>query len=442
MDITKFFGSDYVDSASYDSVRKLASYNDGLKNSGRKVLWVLLKRDIRKGVKVSRLASTVSELTEYLHAEDALQDVIMNFPKRYPGTNNMPLLTEEGNFGKRFKNEASAARYVFTALEDYTPKVFLKQDNSTLVEQEFEGTTIEPKYLVPILPNILINGSINAITTGFTQQILPRRTSDILKMVKGYIKTGKAVVPTPGWNNWKGTVTKDPKVQGKWYITGKYEKMNSFGLKITELPVWVDLAEYTQHLANLKESKIITSYEDRSRDENFEFIVKVPKKFFEQSEDEIIDTLNLRTSFVEKYNCIGLENDICEFDTPEEVFYAYAKVREHHYELRIKNQISEITESIKLNVSKYLFVQGIVTDKIVVQKRTKDNIVKQLKNVRGIIEKDGSFDYLLSMNIYSLTTEKMEDLKKLIDKLKEELSYYKNVTPNELWISDLNALTK
>jgi len=443
MKISNFFDTDYLDASSYDSIRKIASYNDGLKNSGRKALWTILSKGITKGVKVSRLAATVSEYTEYLHAEDALQDVIMNFPKRYAGTNNLPLLTEEGNFGKRFKNESSAARYVFTSLEDYTSKIFLKVDNQTLEIQEFEGSKIEPKYLVPILPMILINGSVDGITTGFTQQILPRPTAKVLKMTKDYLESGKVKVPTPGWNSnsWKGKVIPDKNIDGKWYILGKFEKMNAYGLKITELPVGYQLSDYVKILADLEDKKIITSYEDRSQNETFEFIVKVPRKFFDTSIDQQTSMLGLSVPFTEKYNCIGLENDICEFKTPEEIFYAYAKVREEHYSLRKKAEIERLTKLIKENISKYIFIQGIVSGKIVVQNRSKSDIISQLENIQRLEKRDDSYQYLLSMSIYSLTSEKMVELEAEITKLKSQLDYYKQVSEKTLWSEDLEALT-
>ncbi len=443
MKISNFFRTDYLDAASYDTIRKIASYNDGLKNSGRKGLWAILSKNITKGIKVSRLAATVSEYTEYLHAEDALQDVLMNFPKRYAGTNNLPLLTEEGNFGKRFKNESSAARYVFTALEDYTTKIFMKADNATLNHQEFEGRAIEPKYLVPILPMILINGSIDAITTGFTQQILPRPTSKILKMTKDYLKTGKVKVPTPGWasKTWSGSIVADKKVTGKWFIFGKFEKLNAYALKITELPVGYQLSDYVKILADLEEKKLITSYEDRSQDEKFMFNVKVPRRFFDMTDANVMETLGLVVTFHEKYNCIGLKNDMCEFKSPEEIFYAYAKVREEHYTLRKQAEIDRLTKDIKENISKFIFIQGIVDGKIIVQNRPKDKIISQLETVKGLVDRDGSFQYLLAMSIYSLTTEKMAELKSEISSLKAELDYFKQVSEKTLWSKDLEALT-
>lgn len=442
MKVSTFFNTDYIDAASYDNIRKICSFVDGFKNGGRKVIWTMLSKNITKGVKVTRLASNISDYTEYLHDEGALQGSILQFPKRYIGTNNMPLLTDEGNFGKRFKNEASAPRYVFTALEEYTPKIFMKVDNDTLEHQEFEGHAIEPRYMVPILPNILINGAMNGITTGWTQDILPRPSAAMLKATRAYIETGKLKLPNPGWNGFKGKVTKDPKINGKWWISGKYEVINAFGLKITELPIGYELNSYRQVLDDLEDNRVIASYEDRSKDEKFEFIIKVSKKFFEQTEDQIMKTLGLIVPYTEKYNCIGLNSNMVEFTSPEEIFMAYAEVREKHYTLRKEAMINRLTTNLKELGSKYIFIKGIVDETIEVRNKKKEVVVKQLQKNDKIVTRDGTYDYLLNMSIYNLTEEKLKKLKEEMKQQKELLEYYKTTSEKDLWLSDLDALTK
>ena len=53
---------------------------------------------------------------------------------------------------------------------------------------------------------------------------------------------------------------------------------------------------------------------------------------------------------------------------------------------------------------------------------------------------DGSYDYLLAMNIASLTHEKLEELKKQIDEGKEEYKKLREITIQEMWIADLKEL--
>ena len=45
-DTTEFFNSEYVNYASYDNIRKIASLVDGQKNAARKVLWYTQERHL------------------------------------------------------------------------------------------------------------------------------------------------------------------------------------------------------------------------------------------------------------------------------------------------------------------------------------------------------------------------------------------------------------
>ncbi len=171
MKISTFFENDYVDQASYDNLRKIASLVDGQKNSSRKIIYTILEKNIKDEIKVSQLGSKVAEFAEYLHGN--LDGVIVNLAQNFPGTNNIPLLTREGNFGTRFAQEASASRYIYTYGSKEFFQLFNKNDNAILVKQYFEGEQIEPMFYLPTLPLLLINGS-EGVSSGFAQKILSR----------------------------------------------------------------------------------------------------------------------------------------------------------------------------------------------------------------------------------------------------------------------------
>ena len=169
--ITDFFQNDYVDQASYDNLRKVASLVDGQKNAARKILYTILEKNIKDEIKVSQLGSKVAEFAEYLHG--SMDGVTINLAQNFPGTNNIPLLAREGNFGTRFSQSASAPRYIFTHGTKEFFELFKKEDNQVLIKQYFEGQQIEPMFYVPNLPILLINGS-EGVSSGFAQKILPR----------------------------------------------------------------------------------------------------------------------------------------------------------------------------------------------------------------------------------------------------------------------------
>lgn len=92
--------------------------------------------------------------------------------------------------------------------------------------------------------------------------------------------------------------------------------------------------------------------------------------------------------------------------------------------------------------SKYIFIKAVIDGKIVINKKKKDEIVAQLEKFDKIIKVDGSYSYLLSMQLYSLTHEKLEELKSLTESKKAELNEVNSTTIQQMWLDDLADLKK
>ncbi len=97
---------------------------------------------------------------------------------------------------------------------------------------------------------------------------------------------------------------------------------------------------------------------------------------------------------------------------------------------------------MKLNVSKYMFVKSIIDGKLTINNKNKTEIVTQLEGLDRIITVEGTYDYLLRMPVYSLTKDKMEELKEYIQKLKTDLEKTKETSVAEMWVNDIIELEK
>lgn len=445
LQIEKFFNTDYVDSASYDNLRKISSYVDGLKNSNRKIIYTVLNKNINSKTKVSRLQSTISEYTEYLHGEDGIGKVIVGMAQNYTGSNNIPLLQRNGNYGNRLDHVASASRYIYTQKEGYLENLFRKDDDNILIEQYFEGIKIEPRFFVPIIPMLLVNGS-EGISTGFAQKILPRDPKTVIsemnKVLKGTKKIENIDLGKPFWNDFRGTIIQDEEKPTKWHIYGKINIENKNNIIINELPVGYDLKKYISILDKLQDDNIISSYKDYSEDDKFRFKVKVKREFFDKyTNDEMIyNKLKLRVPMTENYTTIDEYNRIKVFDNVEDIFRSYFNVRMEFFEKRKKYIISRMERDIEVLSSKFLFIQSVINGDIIVNNKPKKNIVSQIEKIEKIIKIEDNYDYLLRMPIYSLTKEKLDEIKEKIKNLKNELKEYKKVSLEDLWLNDIKEL--
>ena len=436
--VTKFLNEEVVNFASYSTMRAIASFIDGQKNAGRKVLYSVMNRP-NKDTKVSILSGLIMTDTEYLHGD--ISGSIITLAQNYAGTNNLPLLTREGNFGSRFETEASATRYIFTAKEKHFDLLFNKDDNSVLIEQYFEGTKIEPRFFIPTLPLILINGS-EGIATGFAQKILSRDINNIKKAIN-LILNNKEVskdLLVPSFNGFSGTVEQGD-TDNQWLIKGKINRLSSIKFEITEIPVGVDLKTYISILDDLEENKFIKSYKDKSEDDKFNFEIQMaPSDLSKMTDEDILQKFKLVKKISENYTCLDENNRVKVFENAEEILKHYIKIKLEYLQKRKDYQINKLEDDIKLDFSKYTFIKNIVDEKLIINKRKKSDIEKDLEIISNIIKKDNSYDYLLNMNIVSLTEERMEKLLNDIKTKKSDLDKLKETDIKDIWKEEISKI--
>lgn len=435
LNISEFFGTDYVSYSSYDNLRKIGSVVDGQKNSSRKVLYTVLQNNIKTDNKVSSLAAKTAEFTEYLHGD--ISGVIVSLAQNFPGSNNIPLLVREGNFGTRFDSEASAARYIYTHGSKEFFELFNKDDTFILEQQSFEGTPIEPVFFVPSLPLLLVNGS-SGVSSGFAQQILPRNPKDIKKYLQVKL-TGKGKSPKliPWFSGFDGKVQQGI-TDKQWEIRGVVTRESANRVKISEIPVGIGLIDYIKVLDKLEDDKVIQSYKDMSEDNKFLFEVRIASKDLkEMSEDELLNKLKLIKRVSENFTCMSEENKIIVFDSPEEVFNHYIQVKLKYLNKRKEYKLQEFLKDITLEESRFAFINAIVTDTLIVNKRKKKDIEADLPNIPGIITQSGNYDYLLNMSIHSLTSERLDRLTKSIKELKSQHKALEKTKIEDIWLEEL-----
>jgi len=428
--ISEFFNNEYVTYAAYDNIRKIANYIDGLKLSSRKVIYTILKNNINKDEKVNRLAGKVAEKTEYLHGEKSLEGVIVNLAQNFVGSNNLNLLSPEGSFGTRFIPEPGASRYIYTKMMPYLRLIFKEEDEPLLEEQEFEGNKIEYKFFVPIIPLLLVNGS-EGISNGFAQKILPRKLNTIIKAIENKLN-GEDYDLTPGYEGFKGNIVKS---ENGWEIRGKFERIGKTTILITELPIGYTLKKYISELDKLEEKKIIKKYKDLSENDNFKFEISVTLDFMQKDDYEILNTLKLIKKISENFTSIDENNKIIEFKNEYELFEKYFETRLKYYTKRKNYLLEKLNKEIEFLKDKMLFINSIINNKLIIQKRKKDEIINDCKKL-GI----KYYDNHLKMNLLNLTDEKVNELQNEIIKKEQEIKELENKSEKDLWIEDLYNL--
>lgn len=442
-----FFEHDYVNAASYDNLRKIASVIDGLKNASRKVVHTILDKKIYDLTKVSQLSAKAGEYADYLHG--SLDGVVVTLAQDYLGTNQIPLLAKKGNFGTRAIPEASASRYIFAKGSEQLKQLFNEKDKPNLIQQTFEGGKIEPVFYVPDLPVLLVNGN-KGVSSGFAQNILPRSVDELRSIINKYCKDQKTEILQkvnllkPYIGNFQGSVIRDPESPDvyKWLFTAKWEfveqKRSNQALQVQlfDMPYGSDLRGFLAVLDKLEEDKKIKSYEDRSEGDSFNFLITLNTKE-KPSNDSIIKLLKLQTSVTENFTSIDQNNKIFEAQTPFDLLEKYVEVKLEFLSKRKDYILTTLNNQLNKTQSTLTFIKAVIDNEIDVKKSKTSDFIEFFTK-REFFKESGDtnngFGYLIRTPMGKLSKDEIESLEAKVQQIKQATQKINDSSVFDLWM--------
>jgi DNA topoisomerase-2 len=450
-----FINKDLIHFSHEDNLRSIPDLIDGLKPSQRKILYGAFKRKLdSEEIKVAQLSGYISEHTGYHHGEASLQGAIINMAQNYCGSNNINLLYPSGNFGTRRLGgkDTSSPRYIFTQLSSLTRNIFITKDEFVLEHVIEEGDVVEPVRYYPIIPMILVNGS-EGIGTGYSTNIPSYNPLDIINNIKTYIEgtqMDKLNELTPWYSGFNGLIEKhiDKKNQVKYISHGKYEQLDEYTLRITELPVGMWTQTYIDFLSKLiEDANMLSDYENNCGNHKIDF-----KLCFRNGElQKLLKTNSLEeklklTSSIQVSNMhVYKNNEIVKYSNPNNIIKDYADIRLQIYQKR-KNYLIKVLEN-ELELLRYRrkFIKEVISNKLVISKKPKQVLIEELREKEYLelstnINSKPSYDYLVGMPMWTLTQEKIDELESNYNEKKQEIDTYKNKSIQSLWLEELEVL--
>jgi DNA topoisomerase-2 len=138
---------------------------------------------------------------------------------------------------------------------------------------------------------------------------------------------------------------------------------------------------------------------------------------------------------------------IKKYKNPLEIMEEFASVRLHYYDVRKKYMIDKLTQERDVLSNRARFIAMIIANKLKINNRKKDELVKDLTRLKFQKFGDSSpprsgFEYLLIMHIQSLTRERKLELERILADKTKELEKLKKTTIQQLWLGDLDRLEK
>ena len=438
--ISEFLSNDYKEFAMYSiEGRALPSLIDGFKPSQRKILHVantIWRTGTEKTLKVYQLSGKVASECQYHHGDQSLSASIINMVQKFK--NNAPLLEEDGQFGTLRAPNAGAPRYIGTKLSQNFRLLY--KDFDLLNYKEEEGEIIEPNYFLPIIPTVLVNGS-SGIAVGFATNILNRDVKSITDACIRLLNSKPITEITPSQNGFNGEYRQDKENHKKWFLRGKFEKVNTSTVKVTELPPSMTYEKYDEILDRLVDEKVIVSYDDNCK-ENIEYVIKFTRSELEKYDDEkLIKLLRLEETSTEIFSTLDENGKLKIFETSSDIIRYFVDFRIGFYEKRKSFVLNKMNSDLKLLSNKGRFIKAILDEKLKVSNIPKANIIEGVEEM-GLDKIDGSYDYLMRMPIWSLTKELFEKLKEDFKSKKEDIKKLEETEPKDMYLEDLNELKK
>ena len=474
MEISKFLDTEVIKFSINDCKRSIPHSIDGLKESLRKVLYSCFLKNLKysgKTLKVAQLAGYVAEKSCYHHGEQNLYETITKMANEFPGSNNIPLLYRDGQFGSKLAGgkDAANARYIYTKLEKLTRLIFRPEDDPLLELVEDDGDIVEPKFYVPIIPMILVNGG-EGIGTGWSTSVPSYNPLELVDAIKIWLDNdGKIITKEDNL-----TISLLPDIN-PWYrgYTGRIEKDRvnryiSYGRIVEdkkkkiveELPVFMWTDNFKESLDTYLEEKLIKSVKNYSTPKDVKFVITESQDGFICNEK----TLKLHT-YIKTSNMVlfTTEGNIKKFTSIDEIINYFCEIRFEYYIKRKKYILDKYNTEVKYLGNKKRFLEEVMNGTLklynknisreeadIIQDLEKRKFDKELKPVQDKdkddeVEENGKesgYDYLLRMQIRSFTASKIITLKNDITSIEKKINEISSTSEKQMWLNDLDAFSK
>lgn len=439
--ITEFLDQEHIRFSIDDCKRNIPNIYDGMKLSQRKILFSVLKKNLvagGKSMKVAQLAGYVAETSNYHHGEQCLYDTITRMAQDFVGSNNIPLLAKDGQFGSRLYSGKDAAngRYIFTRMTTMTRLLFPSTDDELCSYTLDDGDRVEPDYYVPILPMILVNGCRTGIGSGWSCNVPMYDPLRLVECIHKWLENRDEFVMPALVPFYRGFTGRIDRIDEKRFRTSgileeiveKKKKKSADTHRITEIPIDISIDRYKEYMEKLLEEKKIKSFKNYSSPNRAIFHF-TPTESMTPS----IDNLNL-TSDVSLTNMVLL-NDVGKpqkYGTVDEIFQTYCEKRFGLYRRRKEKLLADMDALLKKERLRSKFLEDVIEGRIVVFRRSEDDIRRQI----GECDQDVSF--LLSIPLRQFTKEHLDQLKKKIQEIQKEYDELMRTTEGQLWKRELD----
>merc|ERR1712187_853653 len=171
------------------------------------------------------------------------------------------------------------------------------------------------------------------------------------------------------------------------------------------------------------------------------FTLKIKDEEMKKAKEQGIEKAIKLCGSINETNMVLLDSDgkIQKYKNTLEIMDEFATIRMKYYKIRKEYLIHKLTLERDLLTNRARFIKMIIEKKLKINNRKKADVVKDLTRLK--FQKFGDtkpprtgFEYLLIMQIASLTLERLLDLEKMAREKAAELKKVQATTPKQMWL--------
>lgn len=442
--ITEFFNTDYKDYSKYViATRAIPSIVDGFKVGARKIMHAAINGGAKNGkeIKVLNLVGDVYNLSYFLHGDAALTGTTFTLAAEFK--DNLNPLTITGQHGSlRDEKAVSAPRYLYVK---HSPWMKLYRVDEDLLEYVFdEGSFLEPKYYLPIIPTT-ITARNEGMAPGYKFSSFSYNPVDIIDACIEILNSND--------NKIHDTVIR-PYVRGikqdkftydtdvnRWCNSGTYKiDIKQDILQILDLPYDMGYDKFEKKLNDMVDKGYLKEWRNYSTDGNINYWAIFPKgtlaKEFKDNKDKLLKKLCLYSYIPDDLLYVLDENGkVKHFNTKEELVEYFVEFRLNKYNDRKDKLVSVLEKKFKDNSDICKFIELVSNKTIIITNR-------KVKEVKEDLKKYELPDSVLTIPVSKLTEEEKKELLAKNKELEKQLKYIKKTTIKDMYLNDLKELRK
>lgn len=400
--------------------RAIPAASDGLKAGGRRVLWTA--RDGKK-YKSATLAGGTMPIHPHAMPEGAIDTLAA------PYGNNIPLLHGEGAFGTLLNPTAyGASRYTEVKISQFTKDVVFRDIEIIPMQENYDGTLMEPVHFLPLIPIVLLNPS-EGIAIGFASKILPRDLINIIETQLECLSGNKNIedvfpnfTPT---NNIAVGWEEDKNGNTRWSFEGDFVRVNSTTIQVTKLPYGLLHEKFIEHLNKLEENEDISLYTDSSKD-----VIDVEINFKRGVLDKlerhsVLELLKLTNNTTENMNVLNFDGTRVWSTNYVELIQQFCVWRLGWYQTRYER----LKTLLQVDIQRYEDVLTAIKKNVggSARKISSRSELKEFLTEIGVV----NIDYIADLPIYRFTEEEKNKTELKLEEANNTLKYYDTLLSSE-----------